>query len=984
MPASIEETASYFRAGLEQMDAIGSGDYQFTNELLLYAAELRGDELEESDFHTLSNICELNMSSEEEKFPWLAFARGLARTSGCGTLAKLGRWDDRDKISLNYTLLPYLTALIEQDKIDPSIALGLLRVSDPAELYVCGTEKLAEVIAEKRYPNSKELLTELISQFEQNHPGVFMPSALSTLHKIAERELGKDSEQSAYLSVAAPKFEKLRNEENENRNYHGAQDPRLAERANDQVEQNRRALKKIVDETDPADQESMSLAIDALNNMQHVFDLKGGFFENLRGKLQYGERSKYVQIVARLETLDIYTKLRELKECKEKWGTSSAALEKVFRDIGVPLIQIHADDLVHHDYLSGSNLKEITDLSGIEMPVLALELITIFAAPDSHLPASIWMGLAAIISEKTRQGEGQIALKRLLNSNSAKLASTVVDGVWKDGLYPKSGDTDIAAGLVWLTLGSPSAAHRWRAAHSIRCFARFGKWEVIDAVFGKFHSTEAHPYQAPDLPFYFLHARLWLLIVIARMAMDHPQNVANYADTLKAIALDKNVPHVLLRHFAAQALLICSSRGSNVLSEVEAKALKAVNESPFPKKKTKEYRRDSFYQGRPDSMPKPELEFHMDYDFDKTDITSVSNMFDRSRWETKDAMTVWVRKYDPRITSMYESGGRSVRQRDHIRGMSPRYHAYGQQLGWHALYLVAGEFLATYPVVQRPYDDSDSWREWLRRELLTRNDGLWLADGVDRPPVDTQVNLYEKGEKGLVLTGDRSKLLALLNIESSITDELVVAGDWRSADGIGIHIASALVAPQHAKKLALDLSKEDPFQAWLPQAEGYDGGSEYSRSEKKPFKPWIVYPSIEARLDGTDPLGVTSAVRRLYFTKAVNAIRSLKALDPFRRTWADPKGGVAARSEAWGRNPAHDEEESISAERLVCCSDFLKDVLLTQRAVLLVLIILRRYEKGFGTRESQYWHTTAVVRITQSLDFEFYTGAVNKPHAMKY
>ena len=50
------------------------------------------------------------------------------------------------------------------------------------------------------------------------------------------------------------------------------------------------------------------------------------------------------------------------------------------------------------------------------------------------------------------------------------------------------------------------------------------------------------------------------------------------------------------------------------------------------------------------------------------------------------------------------------------------------------------------PVVQGPYGDDDSWREWLNRELLTRNYGLWLADGVDRPPVDAQVNLYEKGE----------------------------------------------------------------------------------------------------------------------------------------------------------------------------------------------------------------------------------------------
>lgn len=49
-----------------------------------------------------------------------------------------------------------------------------------------------------------------------------------------------------------------------------------------------------------------------------------------------------------------------------------------------------------------------------------------------------------------------------------------------------------------------------------------------------------------------------------------------------------------------------------------------------------------------------------------------------------------------------------------------------------------------------------------------------------------------------------------------------------------------------------------------------------------------------------------------------------------------------------------------------------------------MLVILRRYDKGFGSRDSQYWHTTAVVRVDQSLDFEFYPGAVNKLHELKY
>jgi hypothetical protein len=594
------------------------------------------------------------------------------------------------------------------------------------------------------------------------------------------------------------------------------------------------------------------------------------------------------------------------------------------------------------------------------------------------------MGLAAILCDKAKHGEGQIALKRLLNSTSAKLASTVLDGEWVESLYPKNGEVEIAAGLVWIKLGSPSAAFRWRAAHSIRSFARFGKWGVIDAIIKKFNSTDARPFQAPELPFYFLHARLWLLIAIARVAMDYPQNIVKYAELLKTISLDKNTPHILLRHFAAQALLTCASSGSLVLSEADINVLNTVNESPFPKIKSENYSSDSFYKGRLDSIPKPEFEFHMDYDFDKTEVTALSDMFDQSRWVTKDAITAWVLKLDPLIKSMYDNRGRSVSYRNRSHGMTTRYHVYGQQLAWHALHLVAGEFLEKYAVIQRDYDSDDRWLEWIRNELLTRRDGLWLSDGIDRLPVDSQVNLYEKGEKGLIITSDKTKLLLLLNIETSIANEIVVFGDWRSTDGIKIHITSALVDPRHAKKLAIKLSKEDPFQAWLPNNVTYDGYDENTQSAKEHFEPWIVLPSSQARLDETDPLGVNSTASRPHFTKAINAIRELEAQDPFKRTWADSIGRVAVRSEAWGRYRMHDEDEANSAERLVCSSDFLKDVLEERQAELLVLIILRRYEKGFSSRSGQFWHTMAVARISQSLDFEYYPGIANKEHVSNF
>lgn len=452
---------------------------------------------------------------------------------------------------------------------------------------------------------------------------------------------------------------------------------------------------------------------------------------------------------------------------------------------------------------------------------------------------------------------------------------------------------------------------------------------------------------------------------------------------LKAIALDKSSPHVLMRDFAARALLACADGGSIILSAADIGLLRRVNKSPFPKRKSKEYRGNSFYERRPVSMPKPEREFMLDYDFDKNNVTEVSDIFGRSRWETRDAIGAWVQNYDARIDSMHDAGGRSVRERDRY-GMSSRYHTYGQQLGWHALYVVAGEFLAKHRVVARRYDSGNRWDEWIKDESITRKDGLWLADGVDRPPVDAQVNLYEQGEKDRVITGDKEKLLSLLKIGSVISDELVVSGSWRSEDGIEIRITSALAPTSTAKELAIELSQTDPFRAWLPRFENHGGSGEYSHSEKEPWKPWVVWPSIEGRLDKTDPLGLTAAVQRPYFSRGINAISSLTPQDPFKRAWVDPAGRVAVRSEAWGRNPSYEEGDEISAERLVCSSSFLKDVLLKRRSSLLVLVVLRRYDKGYSGRDSQYWHTTAVVRIGKQLDFEFFPGLVNQLHVSEY
>ena len=183
------------------------------------------------------------------------------------------------------------------------------------------------------------------------------------------------------------------------------------------------------------------------------------------------------------------------------------------------------------------------------------------------------------------------------------------------GFTQTSDFTQIATGLIWRALGSPEALCRWRAAHCMRDFAAFGSWGVIDALVEKFSTTTAGPFQAAELKFYYMHARLWLLIALARLSLDYPDRIAKYKDDLLYIVSESKQPHVLMRHFAAQSLLACvNARTLNLPAKILT-CVSNADDSPHPRLKKKVRPYDNFYSERPKGDSEPPFQFHLDYDF---------------------------------------------------------------------------------------------------------------------------------------------------------------------------------------------------------------------------------------------------------------------------------------------------------------------------------------------------------------------------------
>jgi len=986
LPASQNEAATYFHAGLEKMDAIGSGDYVFTNDLLLFASTLKGGELPEEHFHTLSNIAELNLGEEPEKFFWIAYARGMSKASGARGLAKLSRWDDRTRVGLHYTLYPYLILLVGDGKLESDLALALNRLAEPAEYYEFGTKEFIAALQARGATTRTEIVAELVNQYLDDNPGISSDSTVAVLAPLAASVLGEEAEVTKYLRAGEKEFGEIRAKQSAQQNFHGNErDIVPGARVNDRDRENRKILKLLSREANPADESSLARALKKLAELEHVWDLRGGFFDAVRKKVEFSSRGQYIKIVATSEHLNWFWKFAELEECKRLWSSSSSSIDAALASTADSLLGLHADAIVEDGRFSGYKVKELSDLTGVSQSDLVLNLIKALSQPDAVAGGAAWLGMACSIAPKADAGMGQLALERLLASESAGLANGVADGKWLAGLYPEDDTRIVASGLIWRQLGSPHAEDRWRAAHAVRTLGRLNRWDVIDRIVAVSSSKTAGSFQARELVFYYLHARLWLFIALARLALEHPTEVARYRDTLFGAVIEAAEPHVLLRHFARKALLFCLDAGALTLESGKEERLRSADQSPHPRLEAKTKGRSGAYHGRPKGTPKPDFEFHLDMDFNKSDVDNLSQVFGKGTWEVSDLISSIVKGLDPSIESMYDAKGRQSRFSRESYGMSDRYHSYGQYVGWHSLFYAAAKLLKDYPVTNDWWDsgEADPWANWLRRYTLSRKDGLWLSDGTDRIPIDSQRFLLLQGRKHLKLTGDEEVIKSLVGVGTN-SQEIVVEGDWHSADGVKISISSALVDPKDAQSLAQKLLDDEPVLTWLPTFSGSREEPEYSSNTKEGYEPWVLNPSGDSRLDKLDPLGVDEANHRSSLASLYSTSLGIESADAFGRVWSQGDSSIVLRAQAWGRNESERERGPHPGLRLLGKSSALGEILSKHNKTLLILVVLRRSEQETYQGSSKWTHTVAAISITKKLKITYHPGRINFLHKTKW
>lgn len=947
----IDEAAVYFRRALDLAEAIGSDDFDRTNHLLELAGQYPGPELSPQAAHCLARIFELNQG-EDNRFPWVEYAQAMVPVAGSAMLAMLGRLDDRGAARLGLSLGPTLSELVKARKLSPDAAAALCGLSAPVESWTWHFSDLAAVISGQLAPERLEWFFQLVL-VEIDRKDQLSPAreTIEELSRLAE----------AYLPIASPSRRRIA--------------ALLARRGppaallSPPVHATEGPPPYPIDLTDPdqIDREILGQAVDHAGRRWPVSTLR----TLAQQPATPAARLDFVRAVIEASAATLTDKLGALDDHLVAWAAVSPAMRDALPALGLRLAAKHALELASSSSDAWAGWRDLVKYFGSDLARLVEQVIATLRVNADNLGGNAWLALAAKLARAASSTAIAEGLERFLSLTDAKLPAEVGDGPWSPAFTVVGDETALVAGLIWSRLGHSLAAMRWRAAHAVRRFAALGRFEVLDHLVILAEANNALPFIDAKLPFYGMHARLWLLIVVARLAKDGGSPLVQHQDYLERVALSNEFPHVVMREFALMALRAIAP----VLEPAERDALVArlatANRSPWPHAPRADYT-EFRYLPRPDSSPRADNAFSLEYDFSKYPVERLCRVFACPGWQVEDKISAVVRRWDATIGGMYDDARSDGLDLSWSSGYMPERDRYGGYLGWHALMLVAGDLLATQPVVGQHWD-GDAWADFLGDYLVSRDDGLWLADLTDLFPPDLPkpdaLSMPDSGETA-ASGRDRELLAPLLGLSGDTLtgDWLPVSARWSLDRETTLTVHSVIASSGDARSTVMTLLSDDPFFRWLPHDE--DEIARHFGRAGHSIQAWVSEtPNTELELDRYDPYAASTALDRPFPAEWVRAEQSIVADDVIVRSWS--RDSVPAyRAEAWGAEGGAGEHAwRETGYRLSIQRGALIDRLALSGKSLVLVLKLQKYHKGKSTGRhgdtSGFTHRSLILVINE-------------------
>ena len=420
--------------------------------------------------------------------------------------------------------------------------------------------------------------------------------------------------------------------------------------------------------------------------------------------------------------------------------------------------------------------------------------------------------------------------------------------------------TSATASFLYSYLSDVDLRQRWRAAHAMRRLARLGDDDTLLEIIGQYDRTEEQGFRASDAPFYWLAARLWLVIALDRICAETPRATKPHFQTLLGIGLSDEFPHMLIRAYAIDACHKLVNQGCVKIDSIVADKLDGINQGPVVKSKDPTECIHSF-----DSYRKPAGKRRFEFDWLDTlrywynpwlrvfsgltpeKFLDLTERWIVDRWGIDQKTNKGSR--DPRPWR-FRDGSYGSWSINH--GSLPTLERYQNHLEWHAMWCAAGDLVKTHVVRHEDYETTDALTNHISAEKLTCP-GIWLSDLVD--PVPLQQHRWKSPE------GNTGEWLADVDTDAFLRELFpedrsgwIVVGariECKYEDRLEeVDVYSGLVSPETAHALVRALQTTADRHDFLipPQAHDLEiDQSEYTLSG------WLVNRDGASCFDRKDP-----------------------------------------------------------------------------------------------------------------------------------
>lgn len=690
------------------------------------------------------------------------------------------------------------------------------------------------------------------------------------------------------------------------------------------------------------------------------------FYDQARQRILPSERTAYLQALLELPDERVYSHeyLDEWETCLDIWRHSHQVQR--WAESGIPeLARRHLPSILGYPYHADERLARLLALPFIQ-PERWLDLLAP-ALTDWVERLGAWQlyPLAGVLATGLRPEQRKALLEEAIVHGERTLEERQQKALpplpaWQ--VYGEDRVTPFAT-LLYALLGHPDTRIRWSSLHALRDMDLQNEPMLLSALIGQLDTESVGGFLPADSSFLWMSARAYLMIFLARFAVDHPAAVRPHVDTLLRHALSRDFPHAQIRELAKRALLAMDDGIPGTLNTGIRQQLEAVN-CPIEVHVIEGMRRHlsdtRSHKGRFDFNPMDTLPYW---------YTPLGRRFNLGGDEIATLAEKWICDRWGFFGHNVPQPRKKRRDRDwHLatndHGSLPVIEEGRTYLEYHAMLLVAGELVDSRPnTLGNPESDYDSWRYWLQNHLPTHSQ-FWLSELRTPVPLEAQLHGLATPHEGWLIPAIPDAFDSCLGLPPSGNSEFLIV-----ATEVDIHesgkrehhrVESALVSPQSAHALLRALQAiGDPTPYRIPPA----GGDLEIEEPGFSLRGWIGETSGEKELDGHDPLlyGMDTGLPCL--PQAVQEQLGVQP-DSFGMRYLDcsDPNQLVAEITAWCE-PHEDKEgaEYSSGWRLQIMRDRLLNYLRAQQRCLILEVQIDREERRYGQEKNFDYKPPAVL-----------------------